>query len=147
VGTETLAFLFTDVEGSTALLQRVGEEVYSGLLATHHDIIRSGLAAYGGREVNTAGDGLFAVFSSPRACVAAVVEMQRSLAAHEWPAGNEVRVRMGVHVGEAVETPTGLVGFDVHRAARVAAIGHGGQVLVSEVAAALLRHSLAADLP
>ncbi len=146
VGTETLAFLFTDVEGSTALLQRVGDEVYSGLLVAHHEIIRSGLAAYGGREVNTAGDGLFAVFSSPRACVAAVVEMQRSLAAHEWPAATEVRVRMGIHVGEAVDTPTGLVGFDVHRAARVAAIGHGGQVLVSEVAAALLRHSLPADV-
>jgi class 3 adenylate cyclase len=82
LATETLAFLFTDIEGSTALLQRIGDEVYSGLHADRHQIIRSGLATREGREVGSAGDGLFAVFSSPRACVAAVVEMQRSLAAN-----------------------------------------------------------------
>jgi hypothetical protein len=94
--------------------------------------------------VDTQGDAFFAVFSSPRACVAAVIEMQRALEAHAWPAGEHVRVRMGVHTGEASRTATGLVGLEVHRAARVAAVGYGGQVLLSETAAALVRDALPA---
>ena len=109
------------------------------MLADHHALIRSALAAHGGREVDTQGDGFFAVFSSPRACVAAVLEMQRAIEAHAWPAGEQVRVRMGIHTGEAEQTATGLVGLEVHRAARVAAVAYGGQVLVSETAAALVR--------
>ncbi len=136
---ETLTFLFTDVEGSTALLRRVGERVYAQVLAGHHAVIRSSLAAHAGREVDTQGDAFFAVFASPRACVAAVLEMQRALAAHAWPGGERVRVRMGIHCGEAEQTAAGLVGLEVHRAARVAAVGYGGQVLVSETAAALVR--------
>src|SRR6516164_11383248 len=127
-------FLFTDVEGSTALLGRLGEGLYSEVLADHHLLIRSGLAAHDGREVDTQGDAFFAVFSSPRACVAAVLQMQQALAAHAWPGGEQVRVRMGIHCGEAVKTATGLVGLEVHRAARVAAVAYGGQVLVSEAA-------------
>jgi predicted ATPase len=128
-------------------LQRIGDEVYSGLLADHHEIIRSGLAAYAGREVGTAGDGVFAVFSSPRACVAAVVEIQRCLAAKEWPAQAEVRVRMGVHVGEASETDVvGFAGLEVHRAARVAAVAHGGQVVLSAAATALVHDALPAGV-
>ncbi len=137
-----LAFLFTDIEGSTGLLRRVGAEVYAGVLADHHALIRSALAAHGGAELNTAGDGFFAGFSSPQACVAAALAMQQALAGHGWPAGEQVRVRMGVHAGEARETAAGLVGLDVHRAARIAAVGHGGQVLVSETAAALVRDGL-----
>ena len=137
-------FLFTDIEGSTALLQRVGGDVYARVLSDHHVLIRSALAGHGGREVDTAGDGFFAVFSSPRACVAAVVEMQLALGSHAWPGGEHVRVRMGVHAGEAEWTATGPVGLDVHRAARIAAIAHGGQVLVSAAAAALVRGALAA---
>ncbi len=139
---ETFTFLFTDIEGSTALLRRLGEGLYGQVLAGHHSLIRAGLAAHDGREVDTQGDAFFAVFSSPRACVAAVLEMQQTLAAHRWPAGERVRVRMGIHTGEAVKTATGLVGLDVHRAARVAAVGYGGQVLVSEAAAVLVRDSL-----
>jgi predicted ATPase/class 3 adenylate cyclase len=139
---ETLTFLFTDIEGSTALLRRAGEDVYARVLAVHHAIIRSGLAGHGGREVDTQGDGFFALFSSPRACVAAVLEMQRALEAYEWPVGGRVRVRMGVHTGEASQAAAALVGLDVHRAARVAAVGYGGQVLVSETAAALVRDRL-----
>jgi len=139
---ETFTFLFTDIQGSTALLGRLGESLYGQLLADHHALIRSGLAAHDGREVDTEGDAFFAVFSSPRACVAAVLEMQQALAAHAWPGGEQVRVRMGVHTGEAAKTVTGLVGLDVHRAARVAAAGYGGQVLLSESAAALVRDSL-----
>jgi len=139
---ETFTFLFTDIEGSTALLGRLGEGLYAQLLAAHHALIRSGLAAHGGREVDTQGDAFFAVFSSPRACVAAAVDLQRALAAKAWPGGERVLVRMGVHTGEAAKTATGLVGLDVHRAARVAAVGYGGQVLVSEAAAALVRDAL-----
>jgi predicted ATPase/class 3 adenylate cyclase len=135
----TLTFLFTDIEGSTELVGRLGDEVYARALAGHHALIRSGLAAHGGEEVDTQGDAFFAVFSSPKACVAAAAEMQQAMAAHAWPAGEQVRVRMGVHTGEASKTGTGLVGLDVHRAARVAAVGHGGQVLVSESTAVLVR--------
>ena len=138
----TFTFLFTDIEGSTALLGRVGQGVYARVLAGHHAIVRSGLAGHGGREVDTQGDAFFAVFSSPAACVAAVIHMQRALGAHAWPGGEHVRVRMGVHTGQASQTATGLVGLDVHRAARVAAAGHGGQVLVSQASAALVRGGL-----
>jgi predicted ATPase/class 3 adenylate cyclase len=141
-GVETLTFLFTDVEGSTALLRRVGDGVYAQVLAGHHALIRSALAAHDGIEVDTQGDAFFAVFSSPRRCVAAVLEMQQEIAAHAWPGGEPVRVRMGVHCGEAERTATGVVGLEVHRAARVAAIAYGGQVLVSEAAAALLGDGL-----
>jgi class 3 adenylate cyclase/tetratricopeptide (TPR) repeat protein/DNA-binding XRE family transcriptional regulator len=141
-GAGIVTFLFTDIEGSTALLRRVGEGVYAQLLADHHALIRSVLGAHGGRELNTLGDGFFAAFSSPRACLAAVIQMQQALEGHAWPAGERVRVRMGVHTGEASDTAVGPVGLDVHRAARVAAVAHGGQVLVSETAAALVRDAL-----
>ena len=124
------------------MLQRLGVSAYGQVLAHHHALIRSGLAAHGGEEVGTQGDSFFAVFSSPAACMAAVAEMQQVIAAHAWPDGEHVRVRMGVHTGEAAETATGLVGLDVHRAARVAGVAYGGQVLVSEAAAALVRHAL-----
>jgi class 3 adenylate cyclase/tetratricopeptide (TPR) repeat protein len=142
VDVETLTFLFTDIEGSTVLLRRVGEGVYAQLLADHHQLIRAVLAVHDGREVNTLGDGFFAAFSSPRECVAAAVQMQRLLESHAWPGGERVRVRMGMHTGEASDTAVGPVGLDVHRAARVAAVAHGGQVLVSETAAALVRDAL-----
>jgi len=139
---ETLTLLFTDIEGSTALLRRLGAGFYGQALADHHSLIRSALAAHGGEEVDTHGDAFFAVFSAPGACVAAVTQMQQAIEAHAWPAGGHVRVRMGIHHGEAAKTPTGLVGLDVHRAARVAAVAYGGQVLLSETAAALVGDSL-----
>jgi class 3 adenylate cyclase len=143
VSVETLTFLFTDIEGSTALLGRLGEDVYTQVLAAHHALIRSALAAHDGREMDTQGDAFFAVFASPRGCVAAVLQMQQAIRDHIWPGGEQVRVRMGIHCGEAVRTATtGLVGLEVHRAARMAAVAYGGQVLVSEAAAALLRDGL-----
>lgn len=138
----TATFLFTDIEGSTALLHRLGTNLYAEVLAEHHRIIRTALAAHGGTEIGTQGDGFFAVFSSPSSCAAAAIDVQRSLGETSWPAGETVKVRMGIHVGEAAETPSGPVGFDVHRAARVAAVAHGGQVVISETAASLLRDSL-----
>jgi class 3 adenylate cyclase/tetratricopeptide (TPR) repeat protein len=140
---ETFTFLFTDIEGSTALLGRLGHGAYAQVLADYRSIIRSGIAAHEGREVDTQGDGFFAVFSWPAACVAAVIQMQRALETHAWPAGEHVRVRTGVHTGEASRTATGLVGIDVHRAARVAAAGYGGQVLLSDASAVLV----GGDLP
>ena len=109
------------------------------MLAGHHALIRSALAAHEGSEVDTQGDAFFAVFSSPRGCVAAVLDMQQAIDAHAWPGGEGVRVRMGIHCGEATRTAAGLVGLEVHRAARVAAVAWGGQVLVSEAAAVLVR--------
>jgi predicted ATPase/class 3 adenylate cyclase len=140
--TKTLTFLFTDIESSTALLQRIGHDTYGEVLADHHSLIRAGLTAHDGTEVSTQGDGFFAVFSSPSACVSAVIEIQRALGSHPWPIDEQIKVRMGMHCGEVAETTTGFVGLEVHRAARVAAVGHGGQVLVSAAAAALVRDSL-----
>jgi predicted ATPase/class 3 adenylate cyclase len=142
----TLTFLFTDIEGSTALLRRLGDDVYSQVLADHHRIIRTGLHAHHGTEQGTQGDSFFASFTSPSACVTAAVEMQRALSNHKWPAGEQLRVRMGIHTGEAWEASTGLVGYEVHRAARIGAVGHGGQVLLSSAAAGLVQDSLPADV-
>jgi hypothetical protein len=114
------------------------------VLADQRALIRAGLAGHGGNEVDTQGDGLFAVFSAPSACVASVIEIQRALAAHQWPPGGRVRVRMGVHCGEPSVTAAGVVGLEMHRAARIAAAAHGGQVLVSAAAAALVRDWLPA---
>lgn len=89
--TETLTFLFTDIESSTALLRRLGQDNYVSVLASHHSIIRSGLASHDGTEVSTQGDGFFAVFSSASAGVSAAIETQRALSSHDWPAGERVR--------------------------------------------------------
>jgi len=123
------------------MLTRLGD-AFADVLVRHNAIIRSELAHNAGTEVDTAGDGFFAFFKSPRACVAAVIEMQRQLTSADWPEVAEVRVRMGIHTGEASAQPVALVGLDVHRAARIAAVGHGGQVLVSETTAALTRDGL-----
>jgi class 3 adenylate cyclase len=141
---QTLTFLFTDVEGSTALLARLGD-VYADVLADHHRLIRASLSAHGGEEVDTQGDAFFAVFSSPSACVAAAIQIQRAFLSHPWPAGEGVRVRMALHSGEASLTAAGLVGLGIHRAARIAAVGHGGQILLSAATAALLGDSMPTD--
>jgi predicted ATPase/class 3 adenylate cyclase len=141
LGTQTLTFLFTDIEGSTAMLQRLGP-AYAEVLTGHHEVIRASLAAHGGKEVDTQGDAFFAVFTSPAACVAAAVQMQQALASYSWPAGETLRVRMGMHSGEALETPVGLIGIEIHRGARIAAVAHGGQVLLSAATAALIRDSM-----
>jgi hypothetical protein len=117
-------------------------DAYTDVLADHHRIIRASLASHNGTEIDTAGDGFFAVFNSASGCVGAVLEMQHALSSNGWPAGEQVKVRMGVHTGEATEGAEGLVGLDVHRAARIAAVGHGGQVLLSATTAEILRDSL-----
>ena len=138
----TVTLLFSDIEGSAALLGRIGEGSYAQVLADNQQVIRFALTAHEGTEIDAQGAGFFAVFASSRNCVEAVAEMQRSLASHEWPPGEEIHVRMGVHAGEVTKRATGLVGLDIHKAARVASAAHGGQVLLSEAAAALVRDFL-----
>jgi class 3 adenylate cyclase/DNA-binding CsgD family transcriptional regulator/tetratricopeptide (TPR) repeat protein len=128
VGTVTL--LFCDVEGSTALARRLGDD-WLGVLAVHRDLLRGAVASHGGIELGTDGDGTRAVFVRARGAVAAAAEAQRALAEHGWPPGGRLRVRMGLHTGEPELTAEGYEGLDMHRAARVMAAGHGGQVLLS----------------
>ena len=136
--TGTVTFLFTDIEGSTSLLQRLGTATWSGLLERHHALVREAIAADGGREIGTEGDAFFVVFTSAPAAVRAVVAVQRRLAAEPWPDGCPVRVRMGLHTGEGTLGADGdYVGLDVHRAARIASAAHGGQVLLSGTTQAL----------
>jgi predicted ATPase/class 3 adenylate cyclase len=138
---QTLSFLFTDIEGSTAMLRRLGQR-YAAMLADHHRLIRDAIVGHGGREVDTQGDAFFAVFGTARGCAAAAVAIQQAIAAHCWPDGERLRVRIGIHSGEVEQAAAGLVGIEVHRGARVAAVAHGGQILVSAAAAALLGDAL-----
>jgi class 3 adenylate cyclase/DNA-binding NarL/FixJ family response regulator len=127
---ETVTFLFTDIEGSTALLKRVGEG-YGGLLHEHQRLLRSTFAAAGGKEIDTQGDAFFVAFRRARDAVEAAVEAQRALARHEWPDGLSVRVRIGIHSGESAITGGRYVGLGVHRAARICSAAAGGQILIS----------------
>jgi predicted ATPase/class 3 adenylate cyclase len=138
---ETVTFLFTDIEGSTRLLQQLGDR-YPEVLAEQMDILRKAVRNNGGVAFGSEGDALFASFASPRDGVAAAVDAQRALAAHPWPPGVSVRIRIGLHTGEATRSPEGYVGLDVHRAARVTGAGHGGQVLVSEATRVLVGDQL-----
>ncbi|MFN2470787.1 MAG: adenylate/guanylate cyclase domain-containing protein [Gaiellaceae bacterium] len=135
----TVTFLFTDVEGSTRLLAEHGEG-YAGLLAEHRRLLRDAFAAHGGVEVDTQGDAFFVAFAHAPEAFAAACEAQEALAA------TPVRVRIGIHTGEPQVTDEGYVGMDVHRAARIAAAGHGGQILVSERSRSLLDGTELTDL-
>jgi YVTN family beta-propeller protein len=128
--TETVTLLFTDLEGSTRLLKQLRDR-YADALAEHEQLLREIFAAHGGVEVDTQGDSFFVAFPRPRAAVLAAVQAQRALAAHAWPDGVALLVRMGMHTGEASVAAGRYVGVAVHRAARICAAGHGGQVLVS----------------
>ena len=133
----TATFLFTDIEGSTHLLTTY-RDAYASILADHHAILREAFAAHGGREVDNQGDSFFVAFTGAKDAVLAAADGQRALALHTWPGGANVRVRMGIHTGEADVTVDRYVGLSVHRAARISALGHGGQVLVSPTTAGLL---------
>lgn len=143
--TGTVTFLFSDIEGSTRLVQRFGGD-WPGLLEQHRTALRSAFAAHGGWEHGTEGDSFFVVFRSAPEAVAAAVDSQRALEAIDWPADGRVRVRMGLHTGDGRLSRHDYVGIDVHRAARIAAAGHGGQVLLSETTTSLVAGSLPGDV-
>ena len=136
----TVTFLFTDVEGSTRLLHELGPEAYAQALSEHRVSLRSAFAAHGGVEVDTQGDAFFVAFPTASGAAAAALAGQRALSS------GPIRVRMGLHTGAPTVTEEGYVGVDVHRGARVAALAHGGQVLLSAATAALIDGSDLLDL-
>jgi class 3 adenylate cyclase len=137
----TVTFLFTDIEGSTRLLQQLGDS-YGDVVRDHRKLLREHLGDKGGTEVDTQGDAFFYSFPRARDAVAGAVGAQRALAEHEWPDGAEVKVRMGLHTGEPSVGDEGYLGLDVVRAARICSAGHGGQILLSETTRALLGNDL-----
>ena len=139
--TGTVTFLFTDIEGSTRLLERLGER-YREVQRRHDAILRAAIAGGNGWEVSTEGDAFFAVFPTPRDAVRAVTRAQRELAAEPWSGGDAVRVRMGVHTGEGILAGDSYLGLDVNRTARIAAAAHGGQALLSDATRGLVDRSL-----
>ena len=139
--TGTVTFLFTDVEGSTRLVQALGER-WPKVIDDHDALLRAAVEGNGGSVVRTEGDAVFAAFASAVDAVAAAVAGQRAVAAHPWPADGTIRVRMGLHTGVGALGGSDYVGIDVHRAARVAAVGHGGQIVLSEATAPLVEWSL-----
>ena len=141
----TVTMLFSDIEGSTALLGRLGDR-FGEALAARRAIVRAAVLAGGGHEVGTEGDGFFVVLSSAAGAVACGVAARRALAGQAWPGGVVVRARMGLHTGEPVRHQDGYAGMDVHRAARIAAAAHGGQVVLSDATRLLVRSRLPAGV-
>lgn len=133
----TVTLLFTDIEGSTSLLKQLRKK-YGELLAEHHRLMRAALEQYAGREMDTQGEAFFAVFSRAKDAVAAAIAAQRAHATHGWPDNVEVGVRMGLHTAEPEVVGDRYFGLGVHRAARLCAVGHGGQVLLSRSTAGLV---------
>jgi YVTN family beta-propeller protein len=132
-----VTFLFTDIEGSTRLVKQLRER-YGEVLHEHQHLLRAAFEAHGGHEVDTQGDSFFVAFSSARDALLAAVEGQLALSSHPWPEGVEIKVRMGLHTGQAVASSGRYTGLAVHRAARIGAAGHGGQILVSQATQTLL---------
>jgi len=139
--TGTVTFFFSDIEGSTLLLRSQGD-AWGPLLERHRELMRDAFLANGGEEVGTEGDSFFVAFPTAPGAVAAAVQAQRALAAERWPEGAEIRVRIGLHTGEASFSAKTYVGLHVHRASRIASVAHGGQVLISSATRALVGQSL-----
>ncbi|MBI3746183.1 MAG: hypothetical protein HY264_06595 [Chloroflexi bacterium] len=142
----TLVFLFSDIEGSTRLEQAVGTAAYADLRERHRALLRAAFSARGGGEQGTEGDSFFVVFRTAADALTAAANAQRSMAVEPWPVSAVVRVRMGIHAGEATMAGGSLVGLAINRAARIAAVAHGGQVLVSETVRGLAGGSLPDEL-
>jgi YVTN family beta-propeller protein len=143
--TGTVTFLFSDIEGSTRLLQQLGGR-YDEVLSTHARLLREAIEQFDGHEIDTQGDAFFVAFARARDAVAAAVAIQRALAAEAWPDGAAVRVRMGLHTGEPLASGERYVGMGVHRGARICAAGHGGQVLLSNTTRELVEDELPDDV-
>jgi len=137
--------LFSDIEGSTALVSALGDR-YGEALSAQRALLRAVFSVCGGREMGTEGDSFFVVFESAGDAVRCCVAGQRALSAQDWPGGIAVRVRMGLHSGEPARHEDGYIGLDVHRAARIAAAAHGGQVVLSEATRLLVGSRLPADV-
>jgi predicted ATPase/class 3 adenylate cyclase len=146
VPTGTVTFLFSDIEGSTQLVQKLYPAGYREILEQHQNLLRAAFAAHGGVERGTEGDSFFVVFRDAPSAVSAAVDAQHALQTAAWPQGQEVRVRMGLHSGEGIRGGDDYVGLDVNRAARIASAAHGGQVLISESTRALSDRSLPAGV-
>ena len=143
--TGTITMLFSDIEGSTMLLSGLGDQ-YGEALSAQRALLRAAFSSYGGQEMGTEGDSFFVVFESAGDAVRCCMAAQRALAAHDWPRGIAVRVRMGLHSGEPARHEDGYIGLDVHRAARIAAAAHGGQVVLSEATRLLVEPQLPAGV-
>src|SRR5713226_5188178 len=142
--TGTVTFLFTDVEGSTDLVQRLGDIPYAEVLETHHALLRGVFAAHHGREIDTQGDAFFVVFGNAQDAVRTALTIQAAVARQRWPQRADVRLRIGIHTGTPLLVAGAYVGVDVHRAARICAAGHGGQILLSQSTWALVKDTLPA---
>jgi predicted ATPase/class 3 adenylate cyclase len=143
--TGTVTFLFTDIEGSTQLMQELGEK-YVQAQVQHHQILRSAFESGAGRELRTEGDSFFCVFESALEACGSAAQAQRAFAVQAWPDDKPIRVRIGLHTGEAPIVGNEYIGIDVHHAARVAAAANGGQVVLSDVTRSLVESSLPNDL-
>lgn len=143
--TGTITFLMTDIEGSTALVERLGEG-WDGVVARQRAIVRDAVRDAGGEEIDARGEEVFAAFTYASRAAAAAREIQRSVAQEQWPPGATVRVRIGLHTGEPRLSDEGYLGIDVHIVARVCAAAHGGQVLLSRVTAELLEPDATVEL-
>ena len=139
--TGVVTFMFTDIESSTRLVHQLGDQ-YPKALALHNGLLRDAFVRHGGVEVVTTGDGFFVAFADATAAVDSALEVQRALIAQRWPQGAAVAVRVGIHTGEPTVVDGDYVGLDVHRAARIAAAAHGGQIVMSEATHALLGTSV-----
>src|SRR5918994_2910155 len=128
-----VTFLCADIEGSTRLVQRLGDG-WGAVLAETRRLLRDAVAAAGGLEIDATGDELFSAFEQPGPAIEAARTGQAAVHGHPWPGGIDVRVRMGIHTGVPMLGEDGYVGLDVHRAHRICSAGHGGQVLISEAA-------------
>jgi len=137
----TVTFAFTDIEGSTALLKRLGDG-YGTVLSDHRRLVREIFTGRGGVEIDTQGDAFFFAFTRARDAVEAAAEVQRAHASHDWPQSAQVLMRIGLHTGEPSVGEEGYLGIDVVRAARLCSTSTGGQVLLSETTRALLGASL-----
>jgi predicted ATPase/class 3 adenylate cyclase len=139
--TGTVTFFFSDIEGSTRLLEALGDD-YTGVLERHRRIVRDAFARFDAVEMSTEGDSFFAVFPGAQDAVAAAVTIQRAMSDEQWPRGASPRVRIGLHSGEARVANDDYVGLDVHRAARIMSAAHGGQILISSATRTLVERSL-----
>jgi class 3 adenylate cyclase len=132
-----VTFLFSDIEGSTRLVKALRER-YAQVLADHRRLVRAAIASHAGHEVDTQGDAFFVAFASAKQAVLCALAVQRALAGHQWPSGVSVRVRVGIHTGQATPVEGAYTGLAVHRAARICAAARGGQVLISQATQTLI---------